>query len=83
MAIDYSIGFTQAEVKSILRIQKAELKKTLAAFSDSGSSATKRRLDEIHAIIHACQTALQKMDPEKYGRTRRAYHSDFSGGIEP
>ncbi len=28
--MDYSIGFTEAEVRKILRIQKGELKKTLA-----------------------------------------------------
>ena len=47
MATDYSIGFTEDEVLEILSVQKDELKKTLQSFSDSGSSATKRRLDEI------------------------------------
>ena len=35
-AIDYSIGFTRTEVEDILNIQKAELKKTLASWTDSG-----------------------------------------------
>lgn len=43
--IDYSIGFTTAEVQEILAIQKAELKKTLAAYADNGSSVSKRRID--------------------------------------
>lgn len=82
MAVDYSVGFTVAEVEEILAIQKEELKKTLSSFSDSGSSATKRRLDEIHSIIKACQVALQKMEPAKYGKSRRVFHSDLSGGVE-
>ena len=43
---DYSIGFTREEVEDILAAQKAELKRTLAAWSESGSSITKRRIDE-------------------------------------
>ena len=56
---DYSIGFVREEVEEILAAQKAELKRTLAAWSESGSSITKRRIDEIHAIIAACQAALK------------------------
>ena len=81
MAIDYSIGFTEEEVLEILTIQKEELKKTLQSFSDSGSSATKRRLDEINSIISSCQQALQKMNPKKYGKTSRARYADLSGGF--
>ena len=81
MAIDYSIGFTEAEVLEILSVQKEELKKTLSAFSDSGSSATKRRLDEINSIITSCQQALQKMNPKKYGRSNRNQYADLSGGF--
>lgn len=65
-SVDYSIGFTATEVEEILAIQKAELKKTLSAYADNGSSVSKRRIDEIHAIIDACQRALQKLDPQKY-----------------
>jgi hypothetical protein len=64
--IDYSIGFTTTEVEEILSIQKRELKKTLSAYSDNGSSVTKRRIDEINTIISSCQRALQKLAPEKY-----------------
>ena len=42
--IDYSIGFTREEVEEILAAQKAELKCTLAAWSESSSSVQKRRL---------------------------------------
>ncbi len=65
-SIDYSIGFTRAEVEEILSIHKAELTKTLASWSDSGSSATKRRIDEIHTVIAACQSALRKLAPASY-----------------
>lgn len=81
MATDYSIGFTENEVLEILSVQKAELKKTLQSFSDSGSSATKRRLDEINSIISSCQLALRKMNPQKYGHSNRIQHSDLSGGF--
>lgn len=74
-AIDYSIGFTRAEVEEILAVHKAELTKTLASWSDSGSMVTKRRLDEIHTVIAACQQALRKLAPEKYGRAGRIAQS--------
>ena len=51
---DYSIGFTRAGVEEILAAQKAELKRTLAAWWESSSSITKRRIDENHAIRAAC-----------------------------
>lgn len=81
MVTDYSIGFTEEEVLEILSVQKAELKKTLQSFSDSGSSATKRRLDEINSIISSCQLALRKLNPQKYGGTNRIHSSDLSGGF--
>ena len=76
---DYSIGFTRAEVEEILATQKAELKRTLAAWSESGSTVTKRRIDEIHAIIEACQIALKKLAPEIYGRPKRVDVSEVFG----
>ncbi len=75
---DYSIGFTRAEVEEILRVHKGELKKTLAQWGDGGTSVVKRRLDEVHAVIAACQDALRKLAPEVYGRTRRAAQSRVS-----
>ena len=74
-AIDYSIGFMRTEVEEILAVQKAELKKTLATWSDSGSSVAKRRIDEIHAVIAACQDALRKLAPEVYGSGVRVSQS--------
>jgi hypothetical protein len=78
---DYSIGFTQQEVEEILAAQKAELKRTLAAWSDSGSSVSKRRLDEIHAIIGACQSALRKLAPETYSTPIRVGTSEVIGHL--
>ncbi|MEI6071089.1 MAG: hypothetical protein WCS31_04810 [Verrucomicrobiae bacterium] len=74
-AIDYSIGFTRREVEKIFTIHKAELEKTLASWTDSGSAVTKRRLDEIHVVIAACQDALRKLAPDDYGRGRRVAQS--------
>ena len=72
---DYSIGFSREEVEEILAIQKGELKRTLASWGDSGSTATKRRIDEIHSIIAACQSALQRLAPETYGTPQRVSSS--------
>jgi hypothetical protein len=71
MSVDYSIGFTREEVLEILDAHKSELKKTLASWSDSGSSVTKRRIDEIHIVIAACQDALRKIAPTEFGSNRR------------
>ena len=76
---DYSIGFTRQDVEDILAVQKAELKRTLAAWSESGSAVTKRRIDEIHAIIAACQSALRKLAPEVYGQPLRVATSEMAG----
>jgi hypothetical protein len=78
---DYSIGFTQEEVEEILGAQKAELKRTLAAWSESGSSVSKRRIDEIHAIIAACQAALRILAPEVYARPIRVGTSEVIGHL--
>ena len=80
-APDYTIGFTRAEVEEILAAQKAELKRTLAAWSESGSAVTKRRIDEIHAIIEACQRALRRLAPEIYGRPVRVGTSVVIGHL--
>ena len=79
--IDYSVGFTLQEVEEILAVQKTELSKTLAAYANDGSSVTKRRLNEIHTIIAACQDALRKLDPETYGRPARVVRTGFSGHL--
>lgn len=81
-AIDYSVGFTVAEVEEILAAQKAELKKTLAAYSNDGSSVTKRRVDEIHTVIASCQSALQKLDPDTYGKRFKKTRTGFVGYLE-
>ena len=82
VAIDYSVGFTVVEVEEILAAQKAELKKTLAAYANDGSSVTKRRIDEIHEIIAACQKALQKLAPETYGKGLKTSRTGFVGYMQ-
>jgi hypothetical protein len=76
---DYSIGFTREEVEEIPAPQKAELKRTLTAWSESGSAVTKRRVDEIYAIIEACQKALRRLAPDVYGRPVRVATSEVFG----
>ena len=78
---DYSIGFTREEVEQIFAAQKAEMKRTLAAWSDSGSTVTKRRIDEIHAVIEACQSALRKLAHEIYRRPVRVATSEVFGPL--
>ena len=68
-------------MEEILAAQKAELKRTLAAWSDSGSSVQKRRIDEIHAIIAACQAALRRLAPQIYGRIIRVATSKVIGHL--
>ena len=80
-APDYTVGFTREEVEDILVTQKAELKRTLAAWSESGSAVTKRRVDEIHAIIEACQKALRRLAPEIYGSPVRVGTSEIIGHL--
>ncbi len=76
---DYSIGFTLEEVEAILTAQKAELKKTLASYTESGSQVVKRRIDDIHNVIAACQAALQKLDPSTYGADQNTSTSRVIG----
>jgi hypothetical protein len=78
---DYSVGFTRAKVEEILAAQKAELKRTLAVWSESGSSIMKRRIDEIHAIIGACQSALRKLAPEGLWAALRVGTSEIIGHL--
>jgi len=78
-APDYTIGFSLAEVEEIFAAHKAELKSTMARFSDSGSSVDRIRIDEIHAVIAACQRALQKLDPANYGSPGSSNKTAVSG----
>lgn len=81
--IDYSIGFTTAEVEDILAAQKKELLKTQAAYASDGDSVNKRRLEEIHSIIRACQDGLVKLDPATYApKRRRTIQAGVSGYLE-
>lgn len=64
---DYIIGFTQVEVEEILSELKAELKRVIASYSDSGTQVIKQKTEDIHMKIAACQKALQHFDPDSYG----------------
>lgn len=70
---DYYTGFTQAEVEAILAVQKVELTKALQAYSESNTSVTKRALDDVNAIIAACQAALRRFDPVTYGKRKSPF----------
>jgi len=80
--IDYSIGFTAEEVEAILAVQKGELQKTQQAYSSDSSSVNKRRVEEIHSIIRACQDALKKLNPTKYGKPRRMIQAGQTRHLE-
>ena len=49
---------------------------------NDGSSVTKRRVDEINTIIYACQKALQKLNPEQYGKPVRVMRTGFVHRLE-
>jgi hypothetical protein len=81
-APDYTIGFSKAEILAILEAQKAELTKVMAAWGEANGTVTKRRVDEIHTIIGACQRALRILYPDQYPtvakRSRRVGQSVMS-----
>jgi ElaB/YqjD/DUF883 family membrane-anchored ribosome-binding protein len=67
VSVDYTIGFTQAELEQILAVHKAELLKVLASWSDGAGSVTKLRRAELEKTLGEVQDALKKLDPETYG----------------
>lgn len=75
---DYSIGFTLAEVEEIFATLKAELKKTISSYSESGTQVIRQKVDDIHKKMAACQKALQKLDPQTYGTVQRVGQSVVS-----
>lgn len=64
---DYTIGFTQVEVEEIFAELKAELKRTIASYSESGTQVIAQKVEDIHLKMKACQKALQIKDPDTYG----------------
>ena len=48
---------------------------------DLGGELPQRRIDEIHAIIAACQKALRRLAPEIYGRAIRVGTSGVIGHL--
>lgn len=77
--LDMSKNFTVEEVEEILAENKKVLKKLMMSYSESGSQVTYKRLEDTKEIISACQAALSKLDPFKYGKTRRTCQSTVGG----
>ena len=80
--IDYSIGFTQAEVEEILAVQKAELKKTLAAYANDGSTVTSGASTRSMPSSRPVRRPFRKLDPETYGRPVRAVRTGMGGYLD-
>ena len=82
MALDLTIGWTQAEIENLLSKQKQLLLKLTVQFSDSGSTVTYRRIEEAEKIIKACQDALVKLDPAAYGEKSNRVKGSEMGNFD-
>jgi hypothetical protein len=69
------IGWTEEMVWNRLQGLIKEKEKSMASFSESGTSVTYRKQAEIDEDIRWCQSALQKLNPFKYGKSRRTCQS--------
>lgn len=69
------IGWTEEMVWNRLQGLIKEKEKSMASFSESGTSVTYRKQSEIDEDIRWCQSALQKLNPFKYGKSRRTCQS--------
>jgi hypothetical protein len=69
------IGWTEEKLWNKLQGHILESEKAMASFSESGTSVTYRKPSEIKADIEWCQSALQKLNPFKYGKSRRTCQS--------
>ena len=70
-------GFTVTEVLQIQSKAKEMLLegKTLMAWGDSGSSATKQFSMPVKEVLEECAFALRTLDPQTYGQRRRVAQS--------
>ena len=70
-------GFTVAEVLQIQAKAKEFLMegKTLMAWQDSGSTATKQFPMPVKEVLEECAYALRVLDPATYGPRRRVAQS--------
>jgi hypothetical protein len=69
----FTIGFTVAEIIAIQAKAKQFLLegKTLMAWAESGSTATKQFPMTVADTLDECAHALRVLDPQTYGRRRR------------
>jgi len=69
----FTIGFTVAEIIAIQAKAKQFLLegKTLMAWGESGSTATKQFPMTVAETLDECAHALRVLDPQTYGRRRR------------
>ena len=69
----FTIGFTVAEIIAIQAKAKQFLLegKTLMAWGESGSTATKQFPMTVADTLDECAHALRVLDPQTYGRRRR------------
>lgn len=69
----FTVGFTVAEIIAIQAKAKQFLLegKTLMAWGESGSTATKQFPMTVAETLDECAHALRALDPQTYGRRRR------------
>ena len=74
-------GFTISEVLAIQQRAKEFLieGKTLMAWNEAGSSATKQFTMPIDQVLEECAHALRILDPATYGKPRTVAVSQVSG----
>ena len=73
----FTTGLTVAEVLQIQAKAKEILMegKTLMAWGDSGSTATKQFAMPVKEVLEECKFALRTLDPETYGPRRNVAQS--------
>ena len=78
---NYTRGYTVQELESLLIQVKAEREKYLQSASDSGSSYSRIRLEEIEKKFNGIMDALELLDPANYKPQRRVIYSEVRGGV--
>ena len=75
----FTVGFTVAEIVSIQTRAKQMLLegKTLMAWGESGSSATKQFPMTVKETLEECAHALRALDPQTYRPPRRVCQSSI------
>lgn len=77
----FTVGFSVSEVLQIQSRAKALLLegKTLMSWSDSGSSVSKQFPMTVKETLEECAFALQKLQPEVYGKPCKVAQSLVGG----